>query len=479
MRSVIQVFPGAPSCTSLRALILSDEPIMSGSAVPGVGASVPLTLTQLPLGPFPTHMLPIGFRVTRADSARPLTPATRYRLEVLGKTNSGTAISRTLPNGLPLTVAVGSCFYYGFGGAARYLRTLRSAHAFFGEPALKLLIGDNLYLDVAKTSRNYNGGWQETAAHYLRHWWRHGPYRDVLQTLPTLTTYDDHEFWNNYPEWQPHLARSHRGNHAAYDLAAQEGIRLFQDPLNPDPIAVGRSYVFGVPGLTFFVADTRTQRTRASNNAPRFMTQLEFNALENWTRALTSPGVLVLGQPLWLGSGSWMDYNLTDFQPQYARLWRALSQAPYDVLVVSGDVHHSRWIQIGLPGQRSIYEFVSSPVCHIPTTASIALGSYGAQGQGKVAVEGQVPVSRGVDGRYSRYLFGTSVPNTLSLLNFTQGPQGSVFVGGAFLDTSTGRAARAEAIEIDDGWFRTRTSASSLTTSGLCLRRSAIRLRRR
>jgi hypothetical protein len=158
-----------------------------------------------------------------------------------------------------------------------------------------------------------------------------------------------------------------------------------------------------------------------------------------------------LSQPLWIQEGGGFDYNPPDFAAQYGRIWRALADAPYDIVMVSGDVHHSRILEIGLANGRSVYEIVTSPACHIPTVGSEILGTYGTQGRDEVAVPALVPVNSSgsvIKPRLLQYFFGTSAPNTLARLTFRALPSGKVTVGCTFLDCLTQRVAPAEALKV-------------------------------
>ena len=53
----------------------------------------------------------------------------------------------------------------------------------------------------------FGGGALIASGFYVRHFWRSG-YADVLGYLPTFTMWDDHEFWNDYPERQAQLMRT-------------------------------------------------------------------------------------------------------------------------------------------------------------------------------------------------------------------------------------------------------------------------------
>ena len=160
-----------------------------------------------------------------------------------------------------LKVVVTSCYYDGYGGDDLYRNMLMSP--FCKDAAFKLLVGDNLYLDVH--SGSYSGGYEEAAALYLQHFWSSG-YADVLEILPTFTTWDDHELWNNYPESQIWLARSRWPWRKEYIDASLECLKVFQALLNPGfgaDVTTREDLSYEIketPVVDFFVADIRSQR---------------------------------------------------------------------------------------------------------------------------------------------------------------------------------------------------------------------------
>jgi hypothetical protein len=56
-------------------------------------------------------------------------------------------------------------------------------------------------------------------------------------------------------------------------------------------------------------------------------------ALSAWAAGLTGPGVLVVGQPLWSTAGGSTDYNPRAFVPEFQQIWRALRDAPWEILI--------------------------------------------------------------------------------------------------------------------------------------------------
>lgn len=455
--SPLRVIPGAVRPDSVRALVLAagaQNPDVSVQPAGG-GASIPARVDPLPVSPALQKELDRdGVRLFAASVAG-LQPGIQYDLRASQHETSRQVRFRTLAAQPPedgLKVVVASCYYDFFHKDANYLAVLNSPYC--KDTAFKLLIGDNLYLDVAPDQRYIEGGYRETVTRYLQYFWESG-YADVLAHSPNFTTWDDHEFWNNFPEEQCHLSRSTGRDRKEYIRAGRECLKYFQAVLNTD-VPAGDNLSYGIaqsPVVNFFVADLRSARTRFRDSPRRMMPEDALRDLEDWAGSLDRPGVLVLGQPLWIEEGSTFDYAPPDFGTQYERIWRAIAGAPRDILVVSGDVHHSRILEIGLGNNRIVYEFVTSPACHIPTVMSIIFGSYRSQDRGKPKVPESVTVGTAtgpaVKPRLLRYLFGTGVPNTIGVLKFRAHPNGIVSVGCTFLDSDAQRPAVAEPLQVN------------------------------
>jgi hypothetical protein len=132
----------------------------------------------------------------------------------------------------------------------------------------------------------------------------------------------------------------------------------YQASLNP---GAKRWFSLDVPPVSFFVADTRSHRTRDSAAKPALMLPAQWDELETWARTLQGPGVLVLPQPLLKAGGSKTDRTLVDFE-ECGRLGRVFEGAVHDILILTGDIHTGRLSSaeiVGRPGK--IYEFVASP----------------------------------------------------------------------------------------------------------------------
>jgi hypothetical protein len=430
------VVQGAALQREYRALVLGRDlpaPVtarLSGRAGPVAGT---VSCTPAPTTPAVKKQLDARRIKPYAVHVTGLAPAAGFRLDFSSGPHSVALDTYTLPDALPvtgLTVAVGTCFYDGYKMAAKLGAALAQVRL-VERAALQFWGGDNIYGDVPTFSgkNSAHGHFVERYLSYLDA----TPYSYARSMMPNYTAYDDHEFWNNYPESQLWLSQSWDANHAEYSSAALDCLQLFQASVNPNGVAGGRSFEFSIPPVHFFFADMRSARTRHGSPAPRMMTPGDFAALLGWAQNLKGPGVLVVGQPLWCNAGGYTDYNPPDFIPEYQAIWRALRDAPYDVLVVTGDVHHSRVLAIDMVGNegRKLYEFTTSPASHIPgILATVGIG--GSQDRGGLNVPGR-PDNAGI-ALGARAYFGTTAPNTFGLLRFTPGPGGEVSVGAAFVD---------------------------------------------
>lgn len=415
-----------------------------------------------------------------------LVPGEAHRLRVT--TDDGGLMSevdfRTLaPEAAELKVVVASCYYDGFHRAQKYLDLLRSPYC--RDAAFKLLVGDNLYVDVHESQRmSGQGGAFEQTTRIYGQYFMESVYRDVLATLPTMTTWDDHEFWNNYPEEVKWLSRTKtESRRNRYTQAALQNLELFQASLNPASIIAGQGeYSFeidGTPLVDFLVLDTRTQRRPIRSDVVQTMTPASLARLKTWSAALERPGVLVLGQPLWIDEGSRkIDLNPPNYETEYAAIWAAIASAPWDILIVSGDVHHSRLLEIELGGTARAYEFVSSPAVHIPTETAVATGGYREGAQARAQPEFPKLIKNEVfpGGLRARYLTGTDANNSIGTLTFRRAAAEAVSVDMAFLDMlEPSHVARATKANV--GFFGGGTHPSF--SEERCARSRAFTLRKR
>ncbi|MET0385862.1 MAG: alkaline phosphatase D family protein [Polyangiales bacterium] len=435
--SLVRWIQGGVTASSLRGLVvargLSEDPRVG--VFQGTTELAKPSVTRVP-GPGAVRdgLDRRGVRVYLVTTAG-LSAGTTHRVVVAGGSQPVAATVTTLPTTLPpegLSVGVATCYYDGYkrDGALRdSLLTPQRDHLV---PNFHIWAGDNLYLDVPGDSVK-DLPFEHTLDRYLRYFLDSG-YAQTRAVAPTFSTYDDHEYWNNYPCSTLWLSRSWDRAYENYQKACIECMDLFQGSLNPPNAAGTRGYFsFAIEPLNFFFLDIRTYRTRQDRS--RLVAEGAQQALSDWIDGLSGPGVLVLGQPLWSATGDKLrDFNLPAFERDYAAIWKHLRRAPYDMLVISGDVHHSRVLRIGFQGapNRTVFEFVTSPACHIPNLlGSVGVGNSQARGS-----LDEVPSSVEHAGQQlsARAFFGTDSPHCWGLLRFTRVGYDQVRVGASLIE---------------------------------------------
>lgn len=277
------------------------------------------------------------------------------------------AVVRTLPAALggtesPLRIVLASC-YSRLRPESRRARDafadLRRAH---GIPHLKIWCGDQVYLD--SPWHEYTLRWphrrEDIAERHLQHYlntWSGEHLGNPLACGANYFVPDDHEYWNNAPfpnALVPELFDGGRRDH--WWVRARELLDAFQ-PVQATPLSI--------PPVSILLLDTRSNR---SHDRERLLTAQDLQRLRDWVQSLTGPGLLVLGQPLFDGSGRkwWLpgaleDYGYADFW-QYGRVLDALALTRHDLAILTGDVHFSRVSWLTLPSERRIAEIVCSPL---------------------------------------------------------------------------------------------------------------------
>ena len=345
------------------------------------GANAPFTVTW---SPFSVPGLRRSFGIIELRLAAPQ-PGEIYRVYLPeARDNSADPVRegwlemRSLPGQLPpdgLSFLFASCFWRdddqtggGYSGVVQQL--VRKE-----KPAFKLLIGDQVYQD-------FPAAWfsDETAlalynTRYEDYWGARG-YQDVLRATPNFFLCDDHEFWNDYPEWQIQLARTYsEKGHREFTDAALVLYEAYQQSAN---LGGAAWQSFTIAPVSFFIADSRSTRTYVKDSDPHFLSHDQWTALEKWFHELQGPGVLVLGQPLFQKDGDFRDHALSDFKGDYDKLHRLIVQShsgnnaagkPHQILILTGDIHCgriARGIVAGAPPLAAeMWEFVTSPISRI------------------------------------------------------------------------------------------------------------------
>ena len=136
---------------------------------------------------------------------------------------------------------------------------------------------------------------------------------------------------------------------------------------------------------------------------------------------------------MWLPfRGGTIDYNLPAFADDFTRIWRAIATAPFEILVVSGDVHHSRLMTIRLNGGARIHECVVSPANRVYGGGMSSLDLPGPK-QVKPAVK-QPLQPKGID-----FVFATRVTEVIGAVKLIPALGNEVSVSVALEDLRRSR----------------------------------------
>jgi hypothetical protein len=310
-----------------------------------------------------------------------LVPDTRYDLELSSSAGVlSTASLRTLPEELPrpgerpFRLFLASCFHVLSDAQANAGRTFAALLRHQLRPDVAVFCGDQVYLDMPANDfiLHEDRSPAELEAYfverYRKTWTQRPGFQDILSTGGNCFTSDDHEFWNNYPEFSvlAPMTWSDEGR----SVWSRITHRLFRSVQTPDPVAR-----FEVGRLGFFVADTRIDRTE---DRARLMRPEAFAQLREWVEGLEGPGVLIVGQPVLETRAGFfgrtlrrfMDWQLPDYD-QYADLVRLFFSAPHSIVVLSGDVHFGRIGVCPLDPVRGteLVEIISSPLALVSPVA--------------------------------------------------------------------------------------------------------------
>lgn len=312
-----------------------------------------------------------------------LEPRIDYFLELFSDGQAQTfARARTLPSELPtldeapFTVLLGSCFCSSRSGStalgSSYLNLQRQE-----KTDIKILCGDQVYLDDPVLRFTFNRHSAEEledalTTNYIETWTQNGTftgYQQFLQNGANFFSADDHEYWNNAPNWATAIPDtwSAQGRSDWMNIAGSL-FKMFQSSSSVTRFEVG--------SLSFFIADTRIKRDENQHN---FMSFEDLRALDDWVQGLQGVGALVIGQPLFSQKAGWrgkfFDRKLPDYV-QYEELVRILSKTNHSILLLTGDVHFGRISHCLLkPPDVYLYEIISSPTALV---SSLVGGSWKA-----------------------------------------------------------------------------------------------------
>jgi hypothetical protein len=345
--------------------VVGDPP---GTLQLGVGGRQPQALPGDGWSVWQVHGRPAFW--SQRMTIKGLDPGRRYPLSLSeGGTGRATGTAVTLPDRLPrldedpFICLLGSCFAH-FADQAGAAGAAYAALPAGARPSVKFLCGDQVYLDAPFPRFLINVLGEddlqaELLATYVTTWAQSGDaagFAELLRAGATWFGSDDHEVWNNAPMATPTVRATWWpfGDHgAAWWRIATALYDEFQTPR--------RSAGFRVGNLSFHVLDTRLGR---SADRSRFADPQHLAALDGWVTGLDGPGVVVVGQPIFVPPtgprGHFTDWGLADYG-QYAELVRTVARSQHDLLVLTGDVHYGRISGTTLPSGASLIEVIASP----------------------------------------------------------------------------------------------------------------------
>jgi hypothetical protein len=317
-----------------------------------------------------------------------------------------TTLPAKLPNKgeKPFTVFLGSCFYKPEDEEGMVGKTYHSLPE-ERRPDIKVLCGDQVYLDNPwwETTLKYNGGNLRRGLFramlfqkYIDNWTQiegeDAGFRQLLKDGANYFCSDDHEFWNNAPNFGG-VGFINTLSPGQRKWWLGEARRLFRAFQSPSPLLSVE-----VPPLSFRIVDTRIYR---DTKGRCFMKDKDLRAVGRWIEGLRGPGVLVVGQPVLIGEArgprslvadlnrtfwSALDRNLADYG-QYEELVGYIKASAHSIVVLSGDVHFGRIAcvrpQPDLPDAEFV-EVIASPMqlvkvkSRLLQRATKAFGSYKA-----------------------------------------------------------------------------------------------------
>lgn len=310
-----------------------------------------------------------------------LQPDTFYEITATANGETKTLETRTLPTSVPwgldrsFNVLLVSCFHQAEdrGGTVGTIVSQLSAVA---KPHLTFLAGDQVYLDLP-TLKNFPKDARKLAQKfeddYTLNWVGPLAYTDVLKAAPSVSLPDDHEYWNNFPH--PSAIVENSWSKTGQDSWREPARAMFEGFQLAYPGAAGQPVIIDVDPISFFLADTRTDK---DPKLERTMSPKALKDLDGWVTDVISKkrfGVFVSGQSLFrepaeavadaLGDYGVGDYELSNYRdfPRIVSSLRRIVDAGRPVLCLTGDVHWGRvaTTKNKRTGRIAFAEVISSP----------------------------------------------------------------------------------------------------------------------
>ena len=328
-------------------------------------------------------------------ASEPVVPGRRYDLSVraVGSGEGPTSLSvRSLPSavtpGSPFNVLLCSCFHLDQDRTGRVGSTV-SGLPLAHRPDLTLLVGDQVYLDLP-TLQNFSTRESWLASKFERdyraNWGGNGDrgFAQVLRAAPSVSTPDDHEYWNNFPHRSPFVGNTWtESGRQSWRTAAEALLDAYQ---GSSPVGRGDPVEIDVSPLAFLVLDGRSERQadRSRSMSPGTLKRLPGwvdECLEEGRTGVVVTGQSLLDPPSGGLSGAAGDRalaNYGDYAPVVQELAR-LADAGRPVVLLTGDRHWSRVASYrGGDGRLRFVEIISSPASLVTTVGRDPLRRLGA-----------------------------------------------------------------------------------------------------
>lgn len=285
------------------------------------------------------------------------------------------------------SVLMVSCYDQTQDAGGRIVETLLKRGL---RPDLTLLMGDQVYLDIP-TLKNFPPKTADLLPLFESNYWKNwsrfrqpasrtgSAYGRLLALAPWAAVPDDHEYWNNAPHASPVVQNSWtQKGRDAWKAAAEACLKAFQWPAQHTDgrdFTPGDALVFDVAPLSFFLADTRSQRSDFTGKGSSSMSPRAWEAFTQWRERLQQTGhygVIVSGQPLLdeaAGAlqGRVADYTLPNYGdwPRWSQALEAMAADCSPFLLLTGDVHYGRLSEVAdrrRDGARAFLEVIASPM---------------------------------------------------------------------------------------------------------------------
>jgi hypothetical protein len=299
-----------------------------------------------------------------------IAPDTRHEVVVRADDREARLAMGTLPAAVPagldraFNVLLVSCFHQtedreGLAG------NLVAGLPVQLRPHMSILMGDQVYLDLP-TLANFKAQrtWlaRKFEEDYTANWRGPHGYARLLDAAPSISTPDDHEYWNDFPSAMPHIETTwKREGRTEWRVAARNLYAAFQ----ANPLAGKPAFELDVDPLSILVLDTRSDRTPDNLMSPAMLAQFQ-----TWIDRLIAQrkfGVVATGQsfldkPAGKLALDKMLSNFGDYRPVVEGMKRAFD-AGVPLVLLTGDVHYGRVTEIrdATRMRTAAFEVISSP----------------------------------------------------------------------------------------------------------------------